>query len=41
VYGVATEATVATAMRALSASGDLVILQPGKRLRETVVGPPA
>jgi three-Cys-motif partner protein len=37
-YGVATESTVAAAVRDLSASGRLVIHQPGKRLRDTVVG---
>lgn len=41
VYGVATEATVAAAIQALSARGELAIQQPGRRLREAVVGPPA
>jgi len=40
VYGVATESTVAAAIRALSATGELAIRLPGKRLREAVVGPP-
>jgi three-Cys-motif partner protein len=38
-YGVATEGTVAAAARALTASGELAIRRPGKRLRDTVVGP--
>jgi three-Cys-motif partner protein len=40
VYGVATESTVAAAVRALSASGELIVQQPGKRLREAVITPP-
>jgi three-Cys-motif partner protein len=40
-YGVATQGTVTTAVRALSASGEIVIQQPGKRPREAVIGPPA
>jgi three-Cys-motif partner protein len=38
-YGVATESTVSTAVRALADSGELAIRHPGNRFRETVVGP--
>jgi len=38
-YGVATESTVSTPIRALADSGELVIRQPGNRLREMVIAP--
>jgi hypothetical protein len=38
-YGVATEGTVAAAVRVLTASGELATARPDKRLRDTVVGP--
>jgi three-Cys-motif partner protein len=40
-YGVATEAAVAAAVRALSARGELAVHRHGQRLREAVVGPAA
>lgn len=39
-YGVATESAVTAAVQELSAGGELVIQQRGRRPRETVVGPP-
>jgi hypothetical protein len=38
-YGVATDSSVAAALQALKASGDLVVYQNASRLRDRVVGP--
>jgi hypothetical protein len=39
-YGIATDATVTAAVRALEESGRLVTVQRGSRIRDRVVGPP-
>ena len=39
-YGVATDSVVATAVRALEASRQLVTIRPSSRIRDRVIGPP-
>jgi hypothetical protein len=39
-YGTATDATVLSAVRALERDAKIVTIQPGKRIRDRVIGPP-